>query len=98
MRMEEGENIAQYVARIKEVVSAIKDATCKIDDDTVLSKVLRTLLLFYAIRVSAIQELRCIAGNDLTLEGMVDSLLWSYLIFLITNLKLLNMFSKLNYY
>ena len=26
MRMEEGENIAQYVARIKEVVSAIKGA------------------------------------------------------------------------
>ena len=37
MRMEEGENIAQYVARIKEVVSAIKGATSQIDDDTVLS-------------------------------------------------------------
>ena len=37
MKMEEGENVAQYVARIKEVVSAIKGATGKIDDDTVLS-------------------------------------------------------------
>ena len=40
MRMEEGENISQYVARIKEVVSAIKGATAHIDDDTMLSKVL----------------------------------------------------------
>ena len=36
MRMEEGENVAQYVARIKEVVSAIKGATSKIDDDEVV--------------------------------------------------------------
>jgi hypothetical protein len=35
---------------------------------------LRTLLPIYAIRVSAIQELRCIAGNDLTLEGLVGRL------------------------
>ena len=72
MRMEEGENIAQYVARIKQVVSAIRGATSHIDDDIVLSKVLRTLLPIYAIRVSTIQELRCIPGNDLTLEGLVD--------------------------
>ena len=52
--MEEGENIAQYVARIKEVVSAIKGATGHIDDDISLSKVLRTLLAIYAIRVSII--------------------------------------------
>ena len=29
MKMEEGENIAQYVSRIKEVVNAIKSATSK---------------------------------------------------------------------
>ena len=62
MKMEKGENVAQYVTRIKEVVSAIKGATHQIDDDTVLSKVLRTLLPIYAIRVSTIQELRCISG------------------------------------
>ena len=33
MRMEEGENIAQYVAKIKEFVSAIRGATSHIDDD-----------------------------------------------------------------
>ena len=42
--MEEGENISQYVARIKQVVSAIKCAIGQIDDDTILRKVLRTLL------------------------------------------------------
>ena len=54
MRMEEGANISQYVARIKEVVSAIKGATHHIDHETILSKVLRTLLSVYAIIVSAI--------------------------------------------
>ena len=75
MIMEEGETIAQYVARIKEVVSTIKGSTSQIDDDTMLTKVLRTLLPVYAIRVSAIQELRCISGNDLTLEGLVGRLI-----------------------
>ena len=39
-----------------------------------LSKVLRILLPVYAIRVSAIQELRCIPENDLTLKSMVGRL------------------------
>ena len=56
MKMEEGETVAQYVARIKEVVSVIKGADGAIEDDTVLRKVLRTLLPIYAIRVSTIQE------------------------------------------
>ena len=74
MRMEEGENIAQYASRIKEVVSLIRSATIHLEDETVLSKVLRTFLPFYAIRVSSIQELRCILGNKLSLEGIVGRL------------------------
>ena len=99
MRMEEGENIAQYVARIKQIVSAIKGATSKIDDDTMLSKFLRTLLPIYAIRVSTIQELRCILGNNLILEGLVGRLATfdievkenskvSYLSFILIRMKL----------
>ena len=53
MRMEEGENIAQYASRIK-VVSAIRSTNGVLDDETIISKVLRTLLPIYAIRVSAI--------------------------------------------
>ena len=60
IRMEEGENIAQYVARIKELVNTITKANGKLDNDIVLSKFLRTLLPIYAIRVSTIHELRCI--------------------------------------
>ena len=41
MKMKEDETIAQYVTRIKEVVSAIRGANGIIDDDTILSKVLR---------------------------------------------------------
>ena len=65
MRMEEVENIAQYASRIKEVVSAIRSATGHLDNKIVIRKVLRTLLLIYAIRVSTIQELRCIPRNKL---------------------------------
>ena len=69
--MEEGENIAQYASRIKEVVSAIISATGVLDDEIIISKFLRTFLSIYAIRVSTIQELICIPGNKLTLEGIV---------------------------
>lgn len=36
-----------------------------------ISKILRTLLLVYDIRVSTIQELRCNLGKNLTLEGVI---------------------------
>ena len=56
MRMREDENIAKYVQRVKDSVSAIKALGGDIKDETVISKVLRTLLPIYAIRVSSIQE------------------------------------------
>lgn len=58
MRMMEGENITQYGQRIKEVVRGIKSDGGTIVEDIVVSKMLRTLLSTYAIRVSDIQELR----------------------------------------
>lgn len=39
-----------------------------------INKVLRTLFRIYAIRVSAIQELRCSLGSNLTLQGLVGRL------------------------
>ena len=60
IRMEESENSAQYASRMKEVVSAIRSLGGHLDDDTINSIFLRTLLPIYTIRVSAIQELRCV--------------------------------------
>ena len=74
MRMLESENISQYCTRVKDVVNAIRDAARIIDDETVVRKVLITLLPKYAIRVSTIQELRCIPRNFITLEGLVRRL------------------------
>ena len=48
--------------------------TSHVDDANVISKVLRTFLPINAIRVSTIQELRCIPGNKLNLEGIVGRL------------------------
>ena len=59
MKMREDENIAKYVERIKASVSAIKAFGGKIEDEIVISKVLRTLLPIYAIGVFSIQERRC---------------------------------------
>ena len=68
MKIEEGENAAQYGSRMKELVSAIRSLGGQLEEETINSKYLRTLLPIYAIRVSAIQELRCVQGNTLTFE------------------------------
>ena len=49
--MEEGENVAQYASKIKEVVSVIRSANGTLDDEIVNGKVLKSLLLIYVIRV-----------------------------------------------
>lgn len=74
MKMQEGENIAQYGQRIKEVVGGIKGVGGKIDDDVVVSKILRTLQPQYAIRVSAIQELRSISKDKVTIDSLIGKL------------------------
>ena len=74
MKMREDENIAQYSERIKESVSISKAARGKLDDVIVVRKVLRTLLPIYAIRVSAIWEMRCDPKNDITLDALVRRL------------------------
>ena len=47
----------------------------KIDDETVVRKVLRTLIPIYAIRLLAIQEMRCNPNNDITLDVVVGRLI-----------------------
>ena len=74
MKME-GENAAQYGARMKEVVSAIRSLGGQLEEETVCSKYLRTLLPIYAIRVLAIQELRCVPSNSLSFEGIIARLI-----------------------
>ena len=74
MKMEEGENATQYGARMREVVSAIRSLGGQLEEEIVSSEYLRTLFSIYAIRVSAIQELRCIQGNTLTFEGIIGRL------------------------
>ena len=59
MKMREDENIAKYVERIKAIVNAIIASGGEIKEEIIISKVLRTLLPIYAIRVSSIKEIRC---------------------------------------
>ena len=54
MKMRKDENIAKYVERVKANVSAIRASGGEIKDETIVSKVLRTLLPIYAIRVFSI--------------------------------------------
>ena len=74
---------------MKEVVSAIRSLGGQLEEEIVISKYLRTLLPIYAIRVSAIQELRCVQGNTLTFEGMSHPILTT------VDLRILNLLSRL---
>ena len=74
MKMREDENIAKYVERIKASVSTIKASRGDIDDKIVVRKVLRNCLPIYAIRVSAIQEMRCDPNRKITLDSLVGRL------------------------
>ena len=74
MIMREDENISKYVERIKASISSIKAFGGKIEDETVISKVLRTLLPIYAIRVFAIQERRCEENHNINLDAIVGRL------------------------
>ena len=74
MRMREDENITKYVERIKASISAIKVSGGKLEGEIVISKVLRTLLLVDAIRVSVIQERRCEENHKITLDAIVGRL------------------------
>ena len=75
MKMREDENIAKYVERIKACVSAIRASGGDIKEETIVSKVLRTLLPIYAIRVSTIQEMRCDPNCKMTLDALVGRLI-----------------------
>ena len=74
MRMREDENIAKYVERIKASVSAIRASGGKIEEETVISKVLRILLPIYVIIVSSIQERRCEENHKINLDAIVGRL------------------------
>ena len=73
--MREDENIEKYVERIKASVSAIKASGGDIQETTIATKVLRILLPICAIRVFAIQEMRCDPNNKLTLDSLVGRLI-----------------------
>ena len=77
--MREDENITKYVERIKSSVIAIKAFGGDIKEEIVVSKVLRTLLPIYAIRVFSILEMRCDPNNKLTLDALVGRLTTSEL-------------------
>ena len=46
-----------------------------ITEETMIRKVLKTLVPIYPIKVFAIQELRCTPSNDLTLDSLVGRLI-----------------------
>ena len=75
MRMREDYNVAKYMERIKTSVSTIRASRGEIKEETIVSKILRTLLPIYAIRVSSIQEKRCDSNKKLGLDSLVRILI-----------------------
>ena len=60
--------------RIKTGVSATKASRKDIQEESVVNKVLKTLLPIYVIRVSSIQEMRCDPNNKIGLDALVGRL------------------------
>ena len=58
LKMDEKEDIATYFLRVDEVVNAIRGLGEELDESLVVPKVLRSLLLKYDAKVSAIEETR----------------------------------------
>ena len=58
LKMNENEDIATYILRVDEVFNSIRGLGEEIDESLVLQKVLRSLLLKYDAKVSAIEETR----------------------------------------
>ena len=54
MRIREDENVVKYVERIKASISAIRASGEEIKEETILSKIIKTLLPIYVVRVSII--------------------------------------------
>ena len=70
MRMSKDENVSKYVERIKASVNASRASGGEIKEETVVSKILRTLFFIYAVRVSAIQEVICDPNNKIGLDAL----------------------------
>ena len=72
MRMREDENFAKYVKIIEASVSAIKASRGEIKEKIIVSKIIRTFIPIYAIRVSTIQEKRCDSNSKLGLDNFLS--------------------------
>ena len=74
IKMREYEKFAMYNHRIKAMVFAINASRGMIEDETLVSKFLKTILPTYAIRMSTIQEMRCDPINKITLDALLGRL------------------------
>jgi hypothetical protein len=71
--MNENEDIATYLLRVDEVVNAIRGLGEELDESLVVQKVLRSLLLKYDVKVSAIEETRDL--TKMTMDELHRSLI-----------------------
>ena len=71
--MNEKQDIATYLLRVDEVVNAIKGLGEELDELLVVKKVLRSLLLKYDAKVSAIEETRDL--TKITMDELHGSLI-----------------------
>jgi uncharacterized lipoprotein YehR (DUF1307 family) len=73
LKMDEKEDIATYFLRVDEVVNAIKGLGEDLDETLVVQKVLRSILLKFDAKVSAIEETRDL--TKMTMDELHGSLI-----------------------
>jgi hypothetical protein len=73
MMMHEKEDISTYFLRVDEVVNDIRGLGEELNESLVVQKVLRSLLLKYDVKVSAIEETRDL--TKMTMDELHGSLI-----------------------
>jgi hypothetical protein len=73
LKKNEKEDIATYLIRVDEVVNVIRGLCEELDESLVVQKVLRSLLLKYDAKVSAIEETRDL--NKMTMDELHGTLM-----------------------
>lgn len=74
LKMEEDERISSFMIRVNEITMGIKCSNGNINEDEVVSKILRGLHLAYKMRVNAIERLWTMSHTPITREKLLGKL------------------------
>lgn len=70
LKMEEDEKISSFMDRVNEIVMGIKCCGGTVNEDEIISKILRALPLAYKMKATAINELQTMSNTPVKMENV----------------------------